>query len=116
MQLSRDSDFAILSGKVNLVQETDKDIQAGTLMYLPVYKKRMQTTTAMERQSAIKGWVYSPYRMDDLMYGILGNYDLLNRNRIKLEIYDDENITDEALYLIARETIKKLIKSNQTYI
>jgi len=97
MELSRDSDFAMLSGKVLLVQETDKDVQAGALMYLPVYKKGRQTTTVMERQAAIKGWVYSPYRMDDLMSGILGNWDLSNRNRIKLEIYDEENISDEAL-------------------
>jgi len=97
MELSRDLDLAMLSGKVLLVQETDKDLQAGTLMYLPVYKKGSQTTTVMERQSAIKGWVYSPYRMDDLMSGILGNWDLLDGNRIKLEIYDDENTTDETL-------------------
>jgi CHASE1-domain containing sensor protein len=97
MELARDSDFAMLSGKVLLVQETDKDVQAGTLMYLPVYKKGRQTTTVLERQSAIKGWGYSPYGMDDLMSGILGNWDLLNKNRIKLEIYDDGNIIDEAL-------------------
>jgi signal transduction histidine kinase len=110
MELSRDSDFAILSGKVLLVQETDKDVQAGTLMYLPVYKKGKQTTTVMERQSAIKGWVYSPYRMDDLMSGILGNWDLLKRNRIKLEIYDDENITDEALLFDSQKNDKEVNK------
>ena len=110
MELSRDSDFAILSGKVLLVQETDKDVQAGTLMYLPVYKKGKQTTTVMERQSAIKAWVYSPYRMDDLMSGILGNWDLLKRNRIKLEIYDDENITDEALLFDSQKNDKEVNK------
>jgi len=110
MELSRDSDFAILSGKVLLVQETDKDVQAGTLMYLPVYKKGKQTITVMERQSAIKGWVYSPYRMDDLMSGILGNWDLLKRNRIKLEIYDDENITDEALLFDSQKNDKEVNK------
>ena len=110
MELSRDSDFAILSGKVLLVQETDKDVQAGTLMYLPVYKKGRQTTTVMERQCAIKGWVYSPYRMDDLMSGILGNWDLLKRNRIKLEIYDDENITDEALLFDSQKNDKEVNK------
>jgi len=110
MELSRDSDFAILSGKVLLVQETDKDVQAGTLMYLPVYKKGKQTITVMERQSAIKAWVYSPYRMDDLMSGILGNWDLLKRNRIKLEIYDDENITDEALLFDSQKNDKEVNK------
>jgi len=114
MELSRDSDFAMLSGKVLLVQETDNEGQAGTLMYLPVYKKGRQTTTVMERQSAIKGWVYSPYRMDDLMSGILGNWDLLNKNRIKLEIYDEGNITDEALLYDSQKNDKEVnkVKSN----
>jgi len=84
------------------------------LMYLPVYKKGRQTTTVMERQSAIKGWVYSPYRMDDLMSGILGNWDLLNKNRIKLEIYDEGNITDEALLYDSQKNDKEVnkVKSN----
>ncbi|PKP15912.1 MAG: diguanylate cyclase, partial [Bacteroidetes bacterium HGW-Bacteroidetes-22] len=67
MELSRDKDFAILSGKVLLKQETEEDIQAGTLMYVPDFKKGMPTNTVEERRAAIKGWVYSPYRMSDLM-------------------------------------------------
>jgi signal transduction histidine kinase len=97
MEISRDSDYAILSDKVILVQETNKDVQAGALMYVPVYRNGFQSNTVEERRSAIKGWVYSPYRMDDLMTGILGNWDLPNKNRIHLEIYDNDYISDEAL-------------------
>jgi signal transduction histidine kinase len=97
MEISRDSDYAILSGKVILVQETNEDVQAGALMYVPVYRNGMQTNTVEERNAAIKGWVYSPYRINDLMNGILGNWDLPNENRIHLEIYDNDNISDEAL-------------------
>ena len=97
MEISRDSDYAALSGKVILVQETNEDIQAGTLMYVPVYRKEMQTNTVKERQAAIKGWVYSPYRMNDLTRGILENWDLPNKNRINLKIYDNDDISDEAL-------------------
>ena len=97
MEISRDSDYAILSGKVILVQETNEDVQAGALMYVPVYRNGMQTNTVKERNAAIKGWVYSPYRMDDLTNGVLGNLNLPNENRIRLEIYDNDDISDEAL-------------------
>ena len=97
MEISRDSNYAMHSGKVLLVQETNEDVQAGALMYVPVYRNGMQTNTVEERKAAIKGWVYSPYRINDLVNGILGNWDLPNENRIHLEIYDNDNISVEAL-------------------
>jgi signal transduction histidine kinase len=97
MEISRDSDYAMLSGKVILVQETNEDVQAGSLMYVPVYRNGMQTNTVEERRAAIKGWVYSPYRMNDLTNGILGNWDLPYKNRIHLKIFDNNDIPDEAL-------------------
>ena len=36
MERARDEQAAALSGKVTLVQETSQDVQAGTLMYVPV--------------------------------------------------------------------------------
>ena len=71
MELARDNDVAMLSGKVELVQETNVDVQVGTLMYVPVYKYGLPTNTIEQRRVAILGWVYSPYRMNDLMQGIL---------------------------------------------
>ncbi|MCX6190122.1 MAG: CHASE domain-containing protein [Bacteroidetes bacterium] len=67
MEQARDSDVEALSGKVILVQETNKDIQAGVLIYVPVYQKGMPTNTIQERREAILGWVYSTYRMDKLV-------------------------------------------------
>lgn len=95
MELARDSDMAIISGKVILVQETSKDIQSGTLMYVPVYNNNLPRNTVEERRKSIRGWVYSPYRMNDLMINILGRWDE-NLNRIHLQIYD-ESISDSSL-------------------
>jgi signal transduction histidine kinase len=97
MAAARDSNFAVLSGKVHLVQETDEDVQAGALMYIPVYRPGMPVNTVEERRSAIKGWVYSPYRINDLTRGILGNWDLPGKNRIHLRIYDSVDISDDSL-------------------
>ena len=97
MELSRDSDLAILSGKVILVQETNKDLQAGTLMYVPVYRNGVPSKSLQERRSAIKGWVYSPYRMSDLMHGVLGRWDIKTQKRIHLQIYDDDIISNNSI-------------------
>jgi signal transduction histidine kinase len=97
MTRARDLDVAALSGKVLLVQETDEDIQAGTLMYVPLYRPNMPATTAAERQAALVGWVYSPYRMDDLMASILDDWDLHETHRVRLAIYDGAGIGPERL-------------------
>ncbi|MET1079829.1 MAG: CHASE domain-containing protein [Pseudomonas sp.] len=68
---------AQLSGKVVLVQETHGTVQPGLLMYVPVYAPDRPQTTADERLQALRGFVYSPYRMYDLMAGILGASPLL---------------------------------------
>ncbi len=97
MEVARDRDAAALSGKVKLVQETDQDVQVGTLMYVPVYRSGMPHETVDQRRAAILGWVYSPYRMNDLMQGILGRWDLINAQRIHLEVFDGRQIRSAAL-------------------
>ncbi|MEI7811234.1 MAG: CHASE domain-containing protein [Ignavibacteria bacterium] len=89
MEKARDYNVASLSGKITLVQETSKGVQSGTLMYVPVYMKGMPVTTTEERRRAIRGWAYSPYRMDDMMSGILGGYGSIKEKHIRLEIFDN---------------------------
>jgi PAS domain S-box-containing protein len=116
MENARDFDVASLSGKVLLVQETEKDLQVGTLMYVPVYKKGMPTNTVEERRAAIAGWVYSPYRMTDLMQGVLGQRDLNNDNKIHLQVYDTDSISQNSLLFDSqsKDTIAHNDKSNGT--
>lgn len=97
MELARDTDSATLSGKVLLVQETAKEVQAGTLMYVPVYRKGMPANTVEERRAALYGWVYSPYRMNDLMQGILGDADILQDKGLNLKIHDGDELSPSTL-------------------
>jgi signal transduction histidine kinase len=97
MEIARDSDIASLSGKVILVQETTENKQAGTIMYVPVYKTGMPVITVEQRRKALKGWIFSPYRMNDLMTHILGNFEDENHDRIMLWIFDNTTISDEGL-------------------
>ncbi len=88
MERARDNGTPILSGKVLLVQETDKNIQAGTLLFLPVYKNGMPHNTITERRAALIGFIYSPFRMNNLMNGILGHGKSTIRTDIDVEIFD----------------------------
>ena len=84
MERSRDTDKPAMSGKVRLVQEYGKKEQAGFLIYIPVYNNQLPHDTLSNRQSNIIGWVYSPFRMNDLMEGIFGEH----AQDIDVEIYD----------------------------
>ncbi len=97
MEQARDSNGAAMTGKVKLVQEIDEDVQPGVLMYSPDYHKYMPYGTVEERRKAIKGWVYSPYRMKDLMAGIRGTMAHYEQEPLRLMIYDDTLMTEETL-------------------
>ena len=97
MAQARDTDAAALSGKVALVQETGVDVQAGTLMYYPVYRKGMPTGTIEQRRAAIYGWVYSVYRMNDLLQGIMSNNILVKEKNAYFQIFDGEQPSPQSL-------------------
>ncbi|HET9529142.1 MAG TPA: CHASE domain-containing protein, partial [Blastocatellia bacterium] len=73
MERARDWGIAAASGKVRLVQEIDENVQAGFLIYFPVYYRNRPIATEQERREALHGFIYSPFRADDLLEGILGN-------------------------------------------
>ena len=100
---ARDENAPALSGKVTLVQETGQDLQAGALMYVPVYRKGSPVDTPERRRAAILGWVYSPYRMGDLMRGTLENWEskLVDRP-LFLRVYDGDSTSAEDLLYDSR--------------
>lgn len=93
MIAARDTGELSMSGKVVLVQETNKDVQSGFLQYLPVYKAGLPHASLKERRANLVGWVYSVYRMGDLMHGVFGgrseDYDI--------HIYDGEGMSGKSL-------------------
>ena len=93
MDAARDNAAVAFSGKVKLVQETKTDVQAGILAYHPVYANQTLPQTVEQRRKALIGWTYSPYRMDDMMEGMVRD-DL---GTIRLEIFDGDTLQPEAL-------------------
>lgn len=93
MARARDTGTLVLSGKVKLVQETKLDTQPGFLLYLPVFKPDRNNDTIEERRSNLIGFVYSPFRANDLFRTIFRNDFPL----IDFEIYEGTEHTDETL-------------------
>ncbi|WP_024303205.1 CHASE domain-containing protein [Pseudogulbenkiania sp. MAI-1] len=94
MVRARDTGQPSISGKVQLVQETKQAVQNGFLMYLPVYRNDTPLGTVEERRAALLGYVYAPFRMNDLMQGILGRNALPD---IDLDIHDGRDDSSQSL-------------------
>ncbi|HLV78282.1 MAG TPA: EAL domain-containing protein [Marinobacter sp.] len=72
MERARDSAAPRVTGKVVLVQESVADDQAGFLMYYPVYHGGEIPATQSERQLMLSGYVFSAFRTNSLLDGIVG--------------------------------------------
>lgn len=82
-----------MSGKVTLVQEINGKVQAGFLINVPVYRQGVPLNTSAERWAALTGFVYSPYRMGDLMHETMAEF----ANQLGFEVYDGSSESGEAL-------------------
>ena len=93
LERARDTGRAAITGKIKLLQEDEQNVQAGFLMVLPVYKNGARLETLADFRANIIGWVYSPFRMDDLMSEIYGDRTVA----INIEIYDGAEMSNQAL-------------------
>ena len=94
MEAARDAGTAVASGKVTLVQEIDRDKQAGFLIYLPVYEGGETPADVAGRRAALLGFVYSPLRIGDLLQTVRGT----GVTQLDYSVYDGE-ASPEALML-----------------
>ncbi|UZE95230.1 bifunctional diguanylate cyclase/phosphodiesterase [Alkalimarinus alittae] len=93
MEMARDSGQAAMTGKVVLVQEQVDETQPGFVMYFPVYESEKTLITTDDRRATLNGFVFSAFRMNNLMDGIVG----LIAPFLDVRIYDSDVIIDERL-------------------
>ena len=97
MVRARDTGNPAASGIVRLVQEIDEDVQSGFLIYVPVYENHPTPEEFEARRSDLVGYVYAPFRVRDLMTGIVPDRAVLD-----LEIYDGPRADSARLLYAAR--------------
>ncbi len=90
---ARDHDVATISDKIILIQDADQKV-AGALMVAPVFKRGAPKATIEERKVAIKGWVFSAFRMNDFISQVITEWDY---NEIRLRIFDESKSNPENL-------------------
>ena len=88
MDQARASGEAAITGRVILAGEAyrgSQPQQPGFVMYVPVFNEIVRDLPRRERRNAVAGFVFSPFRMHDLMQGILDEGVL---NMLDMRIYD----------------------------
>ena len=72
MELAASTGEPALSGPVRLLQENSVRPQVGALIYQAVYLQPERAfSSAQDRMKRLRGWSYSPLRMEDLINGAL---------------------------------------------
>lgn len=86
MERARDTGAPAASGRVTLVEGREAGKHTGFILYVPVYRNGAPHGTAAERAAALQGFVYSPFRADDLLNEILAE----RVPTIDVQIYDGD--------------------------
>lgn len=73
MERARDLGEAVATGMIRLVQEGDApNPQPGFNIYVPVYGTRLLPPTVEARRRELRGFIYSPFRANELFNAIFG--------------------------------------------
>lgn len=98
IDLARESGLPTLSGKIKLIQETETDIQSGFLIFFPIYDQEKSIQSTEDRINAFEGFVYAPFRMNDLMTNTIGK----TYPDIVFVIYDENEDPENILFDYAK--------------
>ena len=96
MDKARDTGEAAITARVVMAGEAlrgSQPEQSGFLMYVPVYHEFAHDLPRRDRRHAIAGYVFSPFRMQDLMRGILDEGVL---QVLDMRIYDEPGGSGQA--------------------
>ncbi len=86
---ARDTGEASITAAVTLAGETfraDANPARGFVMYVPVYQDGMRELPPRERRHGISGYVFAPFRMADVLQGVLHDGAL---QAIDMRIFDE---------------------------
>jgi PAS domain S-box-containing protein len=93
MERARDTGLPTVSGKVVLAGETTQDRPPGFVLYVPVFAHGQPVGTPEARRQALIGHVFGPFRMHDLMGGVLGPQE----RDVHIKVFDGMTAEPEAL-------------------
>jgi len=99
MERARDTAAVAMSDRIRLIQESDKDLQAGFLLYVPVFDGGLPPSDVEARRDALTGYVFAALRVKDFMRSIFAEAP----EKVAFEIYDGAAVSPEALLFASSE-------------
>lgn len=82
--------WSVLSARIRLIEEDH--FVAGSLLFLPYYRPGARPITEADRLRELRGWIYAPLRMDQLMRDV-------SQGLLDVEAYDgNEPIANALLF------------------
>lgn len=75
-----------ITDKISLIQDDGHNVQAGFLMFAPVFSDEASAEDERARQTPPLGWVFATVRMDLLLGDVLGD----QAGQIALEVFDGD--------------------------
>ena len=93
MERSRDLNEVAITSHITLAQDAGMKNVFSFVMYLPIFDRGANIDTISARRKAINGWVDVPFRLNDIMAGLQGEFP----RDIDIEIYDGKVISEQAL-------------------
>ena len=94
MSRARDSGRPAATGKVKLRQEIEGSRQNGFLIYYPFYRGGEVPSTVAGRRAALLGFIYSPFRADDLLKGV---FTKEGESRVDFRVFDGLGVIPQNL-------------------
>ncbi len=86
LERSAETGDVVVTSHITLIQDFGKPDLLGFVMYLPIYRNGVKPDKQADWSTAIIGWVDVPFRINDLMAGLRGEFD----PDLLLEIHDGE--------------------------
>ena len=111
MQRARDTGIPAVTGRVLLRREIDPRQRPGFLIYVPLYRHGLPLGTVDERRRALMGFVFAPFRAEDLLNGVFGSE---RTPRVDFEIYDGRRAAPEQLLYDTRPGVGRKPRFRRT--
>jgi len=89
-----------ISAKVALIQDKDSGSQPGFLVYIPVYKNTTKSKILNANKGGVFGFVYSPFRTNDLINSLVKDKNI----SIRFRIYDGLKVNQDYLIFDSKDS------------
>ena len=93
MRMAMDSGQSQLSGRITLGRDAAQPSPA-LVLFAPVYGQSMEAGSQSTRRGALRGWVFAPFRMEDMLRTALSPA----RGKMQLRVVDTTNAAHDVLH------------------